>query len=31
LPDETELISSELASLEITRTLLRGGVDHTLR
>lgn len=29
LPDGTELISSELALLEITRALLRGGVDHT--
>jgi predicted nucleic acid-binding protein len=29
LPDDTELISSELALLEITRALLRGGVDHT--
>lgn len=29
LPEGTELISSELASLEITRALLRGGVDHT--
>ena len=28
LPDGTELITSELARLEITRTLLRGGVDH---
>jgi predicted nucleic acid-binding protein len=29
LPEGTELISSELALLEITRALLRGGVDHT--
>ena len=29
LSDDTELISSELALLEITRALLRGGVDHT--
>jgi uncharacterized protein len=29
LPDDIELISSELALLEITRALLRGGVDHT--
>jgi predicted nucleic acid-binding protein len=29
LPDDTELISSELARLEITRALLRGGVDPT--
>jgi predicted nucleic acid-binding protein len=29
LPPDAELISSELASLEITRALLRGGVDHT--
>ena len=29
LPEDTELISSELALLEITRALLRGGVDHT--
>lgn len=29
LPSDAELISSELASLEITRALLRGGVDHT--
>lgn len=29
LPMETELVSSELAMLEITRALLRGGVDHT--
>lgn len=29
LPDDTELISSELALLEITRALLRGGADHT--
>lgn len=28
LPDDAELISSELALLEITRALLRGGVDH---
>jgi predicted nucleic acid-binding protein len=29
LPDDAELIVSELALLEITRALLRGGVDHT--
>lgn len=29
LAPDAELISSELASLEITRALLRGGVDHT--
>ena len=29
LPDDIELISSELALLEITRALLRGGIDHT--
>lgn len=29
LPDDTELITSEIASLEITRVLLRSGVDHT--
>ncbi|MEU8225505.1 type II toxin-antitoxin system VapC family toxin [Kribbella sp. NPDC048915] len=28
LPAETELLTSELASLEITRTLLRAGIDH---
>jgi predicted nucleic acid-binding protein len=28
LPEDTELITSELARLEITRTLLRAGVDH---
>lgn len=28
LPDQTELVTSELARLEITRTLLRAGVDH---
>jgi predicted nucleic acid-binding protein len=28
LPAGTELLSSELSQLEITRTLLRGGVDH---
>jgi uncharacterized protein len=28
LPDTTELIASELAQLEVTRTLLRAGVDH---
>lgn len=28
LPEGTELLTSELARLEITRTLLRGGVDH---
>lgn len=30
LPDWTELISSELTRLEITRTLLRAGIDHQL-
>jgi len=30
LPEATELITSELAQLEITRTLLRAGVDHQL-
>ncbi|HEX3789499.1 MAG TPA: type II toxin-antitoxin system VapC family toxin [Pseudonocardiaceae bacterium] len=30
LPGDTELITSELARLEITRTLLRAGVDHKL-
>ncbi|MGH9213402.1 MAG: type II toxin-antitoxin system VapC family toxin [Acidimicrobiales bacterium] len=29
LPEGTELISSELALLELTRALLWGGVDHT--
>jgi uncharacterized protein len=29
LPKDTELISSELAQLEITRALLRAGVDPT--
>lgn len=29
LDDSTELISSELARLELTRTLLRAGADHT--
>ena len=29
LPEDTELISSELAMLEITRAMLRGGVDPT--
>jgi predicted nucleic acid-binding protein len=29
LPDDTELITSALALLEISRSLLRGGVDHT--
>jgi predicted nucleic acid-binding protein len=29
LPEGTELISTELSLLEITRALLRGGVDHT--
>jgi predicted nucleic acid-binding protein len=28
LPDGTELLGSELARLEITRTLYRAGVDH---
>ncbi|MER5443001.1 type II toxin-antitoxin system VapC family toxin [Streptomyces sp. NPDC002790] len=28
LPDGTELVASELARLEITRTLHRAGVDH---
>lgn len=28
LPDNIELITRELARLEITRTLLRAGVDH---
>jgi predicted nucleic acid-binding protein len=28
LPAATELVTSELARLEITRTLLRAGVDH---
>lgn len=28
LPGETELLTSELSQLEITRTLLRAGVDH---
>ena len=28
LPEATELITSELAQLEITRTLLRAGIDH---
>jgi predicted nucleic acid-binding protein len=28
LPSETELVTSELAGLEITRTLLRAGVNH---
>lgn len=28
LPGDAELITSELARLEITRTLLRAGVDH---
>lgn len=27
-PAETELVTSQLASLEISRTLLRAGVDH---
>ena len=27
-PDGTELVTSELAQLEITRTLLRAGIDH---
>jgi predicted nucleic acid-binding protein len=29
LPDDMELLTSELARLEITRALLRGGIDHT--
>jgi predicted nucleic acid-binding protein len=29
LDESTELISSELARLELTRTLLRAGADHT--
>lgn len=28
LPSDTELLTSELSQLEITRTLLRAGVDH---
>jgi predicted nucleic acid-binding protein len=28
LPSETELLTSELSQLEITRTLLRAGMDH---
>lgn len=28
LPPGTELVTSELAELEVTRTLLRAGVDH---
>lgn len=28
LPEGTELVTSELAQLEITRTLLRAGIDH---
>jgi len=28
LPADTELLTSELATLEITRTLLRAGVNH---
>jgi predicted nucleic acid-binding protein len=28
LPAETELVTSDLARLEITRTLLRAGLDH---
>ncbi|MDQ3053217.1 MAG: type II toxin-antitoxin system VapC family toxin [Actinomycetota bacterium] len=27
-PEGTELVTSELAQLEITRTLLRAGIDH---
>lgn len=30
LPEGTELVTSELAQLEITRTLLRAGIDHQL-
>lgn len=29
LPDHLELLTSELAPLEISRTLLRAGLDHT--
>lgn len=29
LPRDVELLTSELAQLEITRTLLRAGIDHT--
>ncbi len=28
LPEGTELVTSDLAKLEITRTLLRAGIDH---
>ncbi len=28
LPDGVELLTSELAELEVTRTLLRAGIDH---
>jgi uncharacterized protein len=28
LPEGTELVSSEVAQLEISRTLLRAGIDH---
>lgn len=28
LPEGTELLTSELSGLEVTRTLLRAGVDH---
>ncbi|HKR50182.1 MAG TPA: hypothetical protein VJT72_11475 [Pseudonocardiaceae bacterium] len=28
MPEATELVTSELAQLEITRTLLRAGIDH---
>lgn len=30
LPDGVELVTSELAAVEITRTLLRAGVEHRL-
>lgn len=29
LPEDVELVTSELAQLEITRTLLRAKIDHT--
>jgi predicted nucleic acid-binding protein len=29
IPDDVELLTSELAQLEITRTLRRAGIDHT--
>lgn len=28
VPDRTDLITSELSELEITRTMLRAGIDH---